>query len=262
MTGRLRAYVVDDEPGALRQVTSSLKATGRVEVVGTATAAETALAEIPAHDVEALFLDIHMPGLSGFELLERLSASQSSNPLVVFVTAHDEHALAAFQAEAIDYLLKPVKRERLEQTLDRLERRRGEPGGASTRTLLDKLARHYLQARPRVYADRVSVDLGQQRSRLVHVSEITHCTAHRKGTFVVTESGSHLVDRTLGELEERLDPQLFARIHRSAIVNLAWVAEVRPELGGRLTVRLNDAARTELQVARDRARAFKERLVM
>jgi two-component system LytT family response regulator len=113
-----------------------------------------------------------------------------------------------------------------------------------------------------MYADRLGVDLGQQRSRLVEVAAITHLIAQGKGTFAVTAAGTHLVDRTLGELEERLDPRQFARIHRSAIVNLAWVAEVRPELGGRLTVRLNDAARTELQVARDRARAFKERLVM
>jgi len=78
----------------------------------------------------------------------------------------------------------------------------------------------------------------------------------------VTASGSHLVDRPLGELEERLDPRQFVRIHRSAIVNLQWVAEVQPELGGRLIVKLKDATRTELQVARDRARALKERMVL
>ena len=78
----------------------------------------------------------------------------------------------------------------------------------------------------------------------------------------MTASGSHLVDRALGELEERLDPRQFVRIHRSAIVNLAWVAEVQPELGGRLIVKLKDGPRTELQVARDRARAFKERMVL
>ena len=121
MRERLRAYVVDDEPGALKQVVQSLKSTGRVDVIGTATSAETALAEVPARDVEALFLDIHMPGMTGFELLERLRTSA----LVVFVTAHDEHALRAFEAAAIDYLLKPVKRERLERTLDRLESRLG-----------------------------------------------------------------------------------------------------------------------------------------
>ena len=255
MTVRLRVYVVDDEPGALKQVVQSLKSTGRVEVVGTATTGETALAEVPARDVDALFLDIHMPGMTGFELLERLR----TRALVVFVTAHDEHALRAFESAAIDYLLKPVKRERLERTLDRLESHRGDPG-ASVQAVLEKLARHYPHTP--AYAERISLDLGQQRTQLVEVATISHFLAQGKGTLAVTASGSHLVDRALGELEERLDPRQFVRIHRSAIVNLAWVAEVQPELGGRLIVKLKDGPRTELQVARDRARAFKERMVL
>jgi two-component system, LytTR family, response regulator len=257
MTGRLRAYVVDDEPGALKQVVQSLKSTGRVEVVGTATSAETALIEIPARDVEALFLDIHMPGMTGFELLQRLRTS----PLVVFVTAFDDYALQAFEAAAVDYLLKPVKRERVERTLERLESRRADPA-AGVQAVLERRARHYSEARAPAYADRISVDLGQQRTQLVETAKITHFVAQGKGTLAVTASGSHLVDRALGELEQRLDPRQFVRIHRSAIVNLAWVGEVRPDLGGRLVVRLKDAGQTELQVARDRARAFKERLVL
>jgi two-component system LytT family response regulator len=258
MSTQLRAYVVDDEPGALRQVVQSLKSTGRVDVVGTATSPETALIEIPAREVEALFLDIHMPGMTGFELLQRLTAS----PLVVFVTAFDDHALQAFEAAAVDYLLKPVRRERVERTLDRLEGRRADPSAARVQTVLERLARHYGDARGPVYADRVSVDLGQQRTQLVETAQITHFVAQGKGTLAMTASGSRLVDRALGELEARLDPRQFVRIHRSAIVNIAWVSEVRPELGGRLVVRLKDAGQTELQVARDRARAFKERLVL
>jgi two-component system LytT family response regulator len=264
MSERLRAYVVDDEAGALKQVVQSLKATGRVDVVGTAGGAETALAEIPALGVEALFLDIHMPGMNGFELLERLTTSvpPAARPLVVFVTAYDAHALEAFDASAIDYLLKPVKRERLERTLDRLDRRRSDAGGAGTQDVLEKLARHYLSSQPPVYAERISVDLGQQRSQLVEVAKVTHFVAQGKATLAVTAAGRHLVDHALGALEERLDPRQFVRIHRSAIVNMSWVGEVQPDLGGRLLVRLKDAARTELQVARERARAFKERLVL
>ena len=258
MSGRLRAYVVDDESGALKRVVQSLKSTGRVDVVGTATSAETALLEIPARDVEALFLDIHMPGMTGFELLERLTTS----PLVVFVTAYDDYALQAFEAAAVDYLLKPVKRERVERTLERLESRRADPGASGVQAVLERLARHYRDARGPVYADRISVDLGQQRTQLVETAKITHFLAQGKGTLAVTATGSHLVDRTLGELEERLDPRQFIRIHRSVLVNLGWVGEVRPDLGGRLVVRLKDATQTELQVARDRARTFKERLVL
>jgi len=258
MTGRLRAYVVDDEAGVLKQVVQSLKSTGRVDVVGTATSPETALIEIPERQVDALFLDIHMPEMTGFELLQRLTSS----PLVVFVTAFDHHALQAFEAAAVDYLLKPVKRERVERTLERLESRRADPDAAGVQAVLERLARHYHEARAPAYADRISVDLGQQRTQLVETAKITHFVAQGKGTIAVTASGSHLVDRALGELEERLDPRQFVRIHRSAIVNLAWVGEVRPDLGGRLVVLLKDANHTELQVARDRARAFKERLVL
>jgi two-component system, LytTR family, response regulator len=258
MNSRLRAYVVDDEPGALKQVVQSLKSTGRVDVVGTATSAETALVEIPAREVEALFLDIHMPGMTGFEMLRRLTAS----PLVVFVTAFDDYALQAFETAAVDYLLKPVKRERVERTLERLESRRADRGAAGVQAVLERLARHYRDTRAPAYADRISVDLGQQRTQLVELARITHFVAQGKGTLAVTATGNHLVDRALGELEERLDPRQFVRIHRSAIVNLAWVGEVRPDLGGRLVVRLKDTGQTELQVARDRARAFKERLAL
>jgi two-component system, LytTR family, response regulator len=258
MNSRLRAYVVDDEPGALKQVVQSLKSTGRVDVVGTATSAETALVEIPAREVEALFLDIHMPGMTGFEMLRRLTAS----PLVVFVTAFDDYALQAFETAAVDYLLKPVKRERVERTLERLESRRADRGAAGVQAVLERLARHYRDTRAPAYADRISVDLGQQRTQLVELARITHFVAQGKGTLAVTATGNHLVDRALGELEERLDPRQFVRIHRSAIVNLAWVGEVRPDLGGRLVVRLKDTGQTELQVARDRARALKERLAL
>ena len=258
MSGRLRAYVVDDEPGALKQVVQSLKATGRVDIAGTATSAETALVDIPTREVEALFLDIHMPGMTGFDLLRRLTVS----PLVVFVTAYDEYALQAFDAAAVDYLLKPVKRERVERTLERLESRRADPATVGVQAVLERLARHYRDARSPAYADRISVDLGQQRTQLVETAKITHFVAQGKGTLAITASGSHLVDRALGELEERLDPRQFVRIHRSAIVNLAWVGEVRPEIGGRLVVLLRDTGRTELQVARDRARVFRERLVL
>jgi two-component system LytT family response regulator len=258
MSGRLRAYVVDDEPGALKQVVQSLKATGRVDIAGTATSAETALVDIPTREVDALFLDIHMPGMTGFDLLRRLTVS----PLVVFVTAYDEYALQAFDAAAVDYLLKPVKRERVERTLERLESRRADPATVGVQAVLERLARHYRDARSPAYADRISVDLGQQRTQLVETAKITHFVAQGKGTLAMTASGSHLVDHALGELEERLDPRQFVRIHRSAIVNLAWVGEVRPEIGGRLLVLLKDTGRTALQVARDRARVFKERLVL
>jgi len=258
MTARLRAFLVDDEPLALKQLARALKATGRVEVVGTATDPEPALAEIPAHAVDVLFLDIHMPRLNGFELLERLAAS----PLVVFVTGYDKYALQAFDTNAVDYVVKPVKRQRLERTLDKLERLRDDPAREDVRALLERLAGYYLAARPAAFADRVSVDLGQQRTQVIEVARVMYFSAQEKGTLAVTAVGSHLVERPLGELERRLDPRQFVRIHRATLVNLAYVAEVHPGIGGRLLVRLKDAKGTELEVARDRARVLKERMVL
>jgi len=258
MSGRLRAFLVDDEPLALTQLARALKATGRVEVVGTATDPEAALAEIPTRAVDVLFLDIHMPGLNGFELLERLAAS----PLVVFVTASDQSALQAFDTNAVDYVVKPVKRERLARTLDKLDRLRDDPAREDVRQLLERLAGYYLPARPAAFADRVSVDLGQQRTQVIEVARVMYFSAEGKGTLAVTATGSHLVDRPLGELERRLDPRQFVRIHRGTLVNLAYVAEVHPGIGGGLLVRLKDGKGTELEVARDRARAVKERMVL
>jgi len=114
----LRAFLLDDEPPALRRLARLLEATGRVEIVGRATDPEAGLAQVAALSVDVLFLDIQMPGLSGFEVVERLPAG----PMVVFTTAYDRHAVQAFEVNAVDYLLKPIERERLDRTLDRLER--------------------------------------------------------------------------------------------------------------------------------------------
>ncbi len=258
MSARLRAYVVDDEELALRRLTHLLLATGRVEVAGEAMDPEVALREIPAAAPDALFLDIRMPKLSGFDLLARLPGS----PLVVFVTGWDQYAVRAFEAAAVDYLVKPVQRERLEQTLDRLDRLRQTQAPEDLRALLDRLAGSYLPSRPVVYADRVSVDLGQQGTQVIEVARVTHFLAQAKGTLALTERGSYLVDRALGEVERRLDPREFVRIHRGALVNLAFVQEVRPLLGGRVLIRLRDGTGTELEVARDRVRALKDRLIL
>jgi CheY-like chemotaxis protein len=123
----LRAFLLDDEPLALKRLARMLAATGRVEIVGQATDPDNGLAQIAAQPVDVLFLDIHMPGLDGFQVVERVPAG----PLVIFTTAHDQHAVRAFEVNAIDYLLKPVERERLDRALDRVTQRRADSGGAT-----------------------------------------------------------------------------------------------------------------------------------
>src|ERR1700674_5314533 len=128
MTGRLRVFLVDDEPLALTRLSRLLNATGRVEIVGRAGDAAEALAALDRLGADLVFLDIHMPGMTGLELAERLPRSLS----IVFTTAYDQHALQAFEANAIDYLLKPIERERLARTLDKLARFRDDPARADT----------------------------------------------------------------------------------------------------------------------------------
>ena len=139
MTGveRLRAFVLDDEPLAVKRLARMLEATGRVEIVGRATDPEDGLAQVAAQAVDVLFVDIHMPGLTGFQVVERLPAG----PMIVFTTAHDQHAVQAFEVNAVDYLLKPIERERLDRALDRLLARRAGTG-EDWRGALERLARH------------------------------------------------------------------------------------------------------------------------
>ncbi|MGH7331922.1 MAG: LytR/AlgR family response regulator transcription factor [Candidatus Rokuibacteriota bacterium] len=258
MSKPLRAYLVDDNAAASLRLARVLKQTGRVEVVGSTTQPLLALAQIPERDVDVLFLDIQMPKLDGFELLERLQ----DNPQVVFVTGHDEYAQRAFDQGAVDYLMKPVTRERLAQTLDALEARRADPDRERLSTLLLRLADYRAGRRPFQYAERISIDRGQHGVWLIEVAKISHFVAQDDGTLAMTDEGPCLVEHVLGELENRLDPRKFVRIHRSVLVNLDWVQNIVRPLGGGLVVRMTDRAGTELQVARERVRGLKERFIL
>ena len=250
--GRLRAFLIDDEPLALKRLGRMLQATGRVDVVGQATDPAKGLEQLATEDVDVLFLDIHMPGMTGFQVVERIPAG----PAVVFTTAHDKHAVQAFEVNAADYLLTPVERARLEATLERLASRRGQPAEGDLRVALSRLAEHL---RGGAYLDHVASKT-RDRVQLIAVTEVTHLVARQRATYAVTASGEHMLDMTLLELERRLDPARFFRIHRAMLVNLTCIAELRPDEDGHLMICLKGAAHTELPVSRDRVRALKERL--
>jgi two-component system, LytTR family, response regulator len=255
MTGaeRLRAFVIDDEPLAVKRLARMLEATGRVEIAGRATDPEDGLAQVAAQAVDVLFVDIHMPGLTGFEVVERLPAG----PMIVFTTAHDQHAVQAFEVNAVDYLLKPIERERLDRALDRLVARRAGTG-EEWRGALERLARHL---RASTFLDHLASRV-RDRVQLIPVDQVTHVTARQRATYAVTATSEHLLDLTIVELERRLDPARFFRIHRGTLVNVAWIAELHPDEDGRLLVGLKDPRRTELTVSRDRVRALKARLAL
>ncbi len=257
----LRVFLVDDEALALKRLERLLRATGRTEITGQETDPETALARLAATPIDALFLDIQMPGLSGFELLARLDWQ----PLVIFTTAYDEYALQAFQVHSIDYLLKPIEPAHLDRALNKLERLAAAPREAASpdfRRVLAQLAsslREDGQPPQRGYPTRIASRIGE-RVRIIELSQITHFFAHEKLTYAAAADGNHSVDRTVAELEQELDPARFVRIHRAILLNADFIDEIHAWFGGRLLVRLKDANRTELTVARDRVRALKEKL--
>ena len=249
---RLRAFVIDDEPLAIKRLVRLLHATGRVDVIGSATDPAQGVADLASKPADVVFLDIQMPGLTGFEVVEQLSDRVS----VVFTTAYDRHAVQAFETNAVDYLLKPIEPARLNRTLERLERRAAEPVAPELRSVVERVVR---ELRAPAFLEHLASRTGD-RVRLVPVGQVTHVAARDRATYAVTQAGEHLLDATIVELERRLDPARFLRIYRATLLNLAWVSELHADFGGRLTVRLRDERRTELVVSRDRVRTLKERL--
>jgi len=252
---KLRVYLVDDEPLALQRLRRLLEETGRVEVAGSTTEPEEAVATLAADPPDVCFLDIQMPRLNGFEVLARLP----SQPIVVFTTAYNQYALEAFGENAVDYLLKPVGPEALERALNKVERLRGAglPAPTDLRALIQQIAGLVNRSKAES-PTRIASRLGD-RLWFLDLENVTHFYAEDKLTYAVSEGKAYSVDHTIVELERNLDPARFARIHRGTMVNLAWIKEVSSLPGGALNIRLKDGRNTDLIVARDRAREFKAR---
>ncbi len=252
----LRAFLVDDEPLALKRLRRLLDRTGRVEIVGEATDAETARPALRAGGVDAAFVDIQMPGTTGLELAAGLPVP----PWVVFVTAHDRYALRAFEVNALDYLVKPVQQADLARAIDKIERTRGlaaPDAGAEARALVERVEAALRALRDPV--ERIAARVGDKYA-LVELARVTHFRAETKATIAVTEGGERLeVDGTLADLERRLGAR-FVRIHRALLVSLPHVQDLDARPQGGVWVTLKDAARTALPVARDRVRELKTRI--
>jgi two-component system LytT family response regulator len=259
MSGRLRAYLVDDEQPALKRLSRLLEATGRVEIIGSAVNPHVAFEFLSTNQPDVVFLDIQMPEMNGFELLSQLSRQ----PLVIFTTAYDQYALKAFEVNSIDYLLKPIDPDQLERALAKLDRLRSEPGpGWLNRPELGAVLRELsrtLRDPQSAFAERIPVRIGE-RTQFLELARVTHFFAEDRLTYAATDTKDYCVDWPIAELEQKLDPAKFVRIHRAILLNLAWMEDLTPSFAGRLTVRLRDQKRTELTVARDRTRALKTRL--
>lgn len=236
---RLRVLAVDDERPALDELVWLLSRDDRIESVRSADSGAEALRILHDELVDAIFMDVQMPGLTGIDLARVLSQF-AARPPVVFVTAHEEHAVDAFELDVLDYVLKPVRDERLSEAVRRVVAHHAGGGSTSVR-------------RPE---ESVVVELGGV-SRFVPLADILYVEAQGDYTRLHTASGSHLARIPLTTLAERWRDAGFVRIHRSLLVSLPHIDELRMD-GGRCTVQVGGR---ELTVARRHTRALRDLLV-
>jgi two-component system LytT family response regulator len=240
-TNRVRALIVDDEELGRRMLRSLLASDDDVQVVGEAASANEARRKISEHQPDLVFMDIEMPGGSGLEVLQDLAEPA---PYVIFVTAHPEFALPAFEVQAADYLVKPVQRERFIGSVMRAKKRIAEHRVAGLARQIagavsvNGSARTHAELPAQKYADQMTIRV-RRRMFALEVSDISWIQGASQYSRVHTKNGEYLLSRTLASLECELDPRRFFRIHRSAIVNAAHVREVRSSGDGRYNIYLH-----------------------
>jgi two-component system LytT family response regulator len=256
MAQLFRAVIVDDEPAARRGVRLLLERDGAVDVVGEAAGGAEAAELIAREKPDLAFLDVQMPGCDGFQALARLNLEQA--PAVVFVTAYDEHALRAFEVNAVDYLLKPYDDARfgaaLQRAKDAVRRRQADTVNSRLHQLLD-----YLQHTP---VPAAAAEPPADRILLKSSGEIFFLKAEEidwieaEGDYMKFHVGgrTHLMRETMARLEARLDPQRFIRIHRSTIVNIDRLRKLSPSFAGEYAVILHDGTKLKL------SRGYHERI--
>lgn len=258
-TGRIRTLIIDDEPLARRTLHLLLSTDPEIDVIGECKNGREALDRIRAEAPDLIFLDIQMPEMDGFEVLERLDMGEA--PAIVFVTAYDQFAIRAFEVRAIDYLLKPFDDARFHRALaeakSALERKELTDLGRRIFELLEERDRQLGGGKPRAYLTRVLVK-SSNRVSFVPVVDLDWIEA--AGSYVQLHVGrkTHLLRETMQALEDKLDPERFVRIHRSTIVNIERVVELRPDAYGDYLVVLGDG--TELKLSRNRREHVEARL--
>jgi len=234
----MKSLIVDDEPLARRELRRLLAEFPWIEIVGEAGDVNEAAARIEALTPELLFLDIQMPGGSGFDLLARLDPV----PRVIFTTAYDHHAVQAFEVNALDYLLKPIEPERLTAALAKVRSLQTEPAP---------------DAPPNAPLEQLFVRDGE-RCWFVPLRDVSLFTAEGNYVRVLWSKARPLLGRPLQSLEQRLDPKRFFRANRRQIINLDFIESVELGVGGQLHVQLRDGP--EVEISRRQARLFRTRM--
>lgn len=237
----IRALIVDDEPLARERIRTLLRDEADMQIVGECGDGPAAVEAMKKEDPDLAFLDIQLPGLDGFGVLRALPKERM--PIVIFVTAFDQHALKAFEAHALDYLLKPFKQARFKQAVQRAREQLAQrQAGAMSQGLLELLSQTKSR---REFVSRIAVKNGE-RTLFVKTEQIDYAEA--AGNYVVLHTGkeNHIVRETLGALEEKLDPKKFVRVSRSALVNVEQIKELQPTFKGEHVVRLHNGTQIPL----------------
>ena len=253
----IRTILVDDEPLATQGLQLRLQAFDDVEVVGTAANGREAIRQIKTHKPDLVFLDIQMPGFDGFSVIQGLM--DVDPPLFVFVTAFSEHALRAFDAQAVDYLMKPVDEDRLAATMDRVRQRLTEKRSAEeSERLKEALAEHAPEAAeeladstpdnspaPGRYEKMINI---KDQGQIFRVDVDTIERIDAAGDYMCIQTGDNtlILRETMKDLEKRLDPRRFQRVHRSTIVNLDLVRQVKPHTNGECFLVLESGAQVKV----------------
>lgn len=241
---KIRALIVDDELLARERILLMLEGESDIEVIGQCANGSEAVQAIRAHRPDLLFLDVQMPEMDGFAVLQ--AVDRAALPAIIFVTAFDQYAVRAFDFHALDYLLKPFDRERFQSALSRARQQlKNRPAGAFDARLAALLE----QLRPaQSYAERFSIRSGSQ-IYFVKVAEIKWIGA--AGNYVTLYAGKqeHLLRETMNSVQARLDPDKFFRIHRSTIINIEFVRELQAGFHGDYTVIMQDG--TQLTMSRN-----------
>lgn len=247
----LRTLVVDDERLARERLRGFLRALADVAIVGEASNGPEAVTQIEALRPDLVLLDIQMPGMDGFGVLRALA----HKPEVIFATAYDTYAIQAFEVQAIDYLLKPISRDRLTAAVRRVRDRR-ENGGPTpdVQQLVRALHEH-----ERRYAVQLPVHKGRQ-ILILPIEDIFWFEVEYRLVYAHTAAERYMTSFTLKDLEDRLDPDVFFRAHKSRLVNLNRVKAIVPWFGGRFKLVMRNATSAEVELSRAQARVLRRRM--
>jgi two-component system LytT family response regulator len=251
----IRTILVDDEPLAIQGLQLRLQTHDDVEIIDTCTNGREAIRSIKTHKPDLVFLDIQMPGFDGFSVIQGLMEVEP--PLFVFVTAYSDHALRGFEAGAVDYLMKPVETDRLADTMERVRQRLAERRAAEEVVQLKEVIAEHAPEAAESIPDGAEVPSSNRYEKLINIKDrgqifrvdvdsIERIDAAGDYMCIYTGDNTLILRETMKDLEKRLDPRRFQRIHRSTIVNLDLVKQVKPHTNGECFLVLGSGAQVKV----------------